>query len=162
MELTVAHHVSSAGWFIIFSWFKNIPKYVTILDIILISFYIMKIYTPLLPRGSAEHKAASFCRFLPQRRAFCSHHEIPPRRPQTSISVFPRELPPGARGQSAASCQPRNVTSPLPHTHKHTHLLHTQPPGCLPAPEHSTIYFASPKEGTHAKWIREKTLSMCM
>lgn len=46
----------------------------------------------------------------------------PPWRPQTSISVFPWELPPGARGQSAASCQPRNVTSPqtrtrlLPHS----------------------------------------------
>jgi len=40
----------------------------------------------------------------------------PPRRPQTSISVFPRELPPGTRGQSVASCRPRNVTSPPTHT----------------------------------------------
>lgn len=63
--------------------------------------------------------------FLLQRRAFCSHHEIPPpspRRPQTSISVFPQELPPGTRGQSAASCQPRNVTSPQTHARTHTSL----------------------------------------
>lgn len=61
--------------------------------------------------------------FLPQRRAFCSHHEIPPRRPQTSISVFPWELPPGARGQTVASCQPRNVTSPQTHMHTPTHSV---------------------------------------
>lgn len=55
--------------------------------------------------------------FQSQRKAFCSHHEIPPRRPQTSISVFPRERPPGTWGHSAASRQPRNVTSPQKHTH---------------------------------------------
>lgn len=98
--------------------------------------------------------------FLPQRRAFCSHHEILPRRPQTSISVFPRELPPGVRGQSAASCQPRNVTSPQTHTRKHryTSLLHTQPRSCLLAPEHSKIYFASPSPAkeVHAREMNKR------
>lgn len=73
--------------------------------------------------GKARLQFVLYRSSVPQCKAFCSHHEILPPRPQTSISVFPRELPPGARGQSAASCQPRNVTSPHTHTQAHTHIL---------------------------------------
>lgn len=37
--------------------------------------------------------------------------------PKPPSASFPRELPPGARGQSAAPCQPRYVTSLQTHTH---------------------------------------------
>lgn len=82
------------------------------------------------PHNSLKHEAgreeaSSLCntgRFCCSARLFVHTMKCPPWRPQTSISVFPWELPPGARGQSAASCQPRNVTSPqtrtrlLPHS----------------------------------------------
>lgn len=95
-----------------------------------------------------------------QRRAFCSHREIPPRRPQTSISVFPQELPPGTRGQSAASCQPRNVTSPQ--THTYTHLLpYTKPHGCLPAPEHCNLLCISiGRQGGHTLKMNKREVCL--
>lgn len=69
-----------------------------------------------------------------------------PRRPQTSISVFPRELAPGTRGQSVASCQPRNVTSPPTCTQT-----------CLLAPPLSMVFHQLPKR---EKCMREMRASI--
>lgn len=82
--------------------------------------------------------------------AFCSHDEFPLRRAAASISVFPQELPPGARGQSAASCQPRNVTHTC--THARTHTRNPM----FPAPLRLlTIYFVCHRGHVHAYKIRE-------
>lgn len=82
---------------------------------------------------------------------FCSHDEFPLRRAAASISVFPRELPPGMRGQSAASCQPRNVTSPQTHTH-----ARARPPRPCPGVNaHNLLTSMSPR--THARIQNERS-----
>lgn len=96
--------------------------------------------------------------FLPQRKAFCSHHKIPP--PETPD--LHQCLSPGApsrregaecRFMSAQKCHITSNTHT--HTYSHTSPLHT----ALWLPPYFAIYFVSPlaaKEGTYAKRMRER------
>lgn len=108
---------------------------------------------------AGREEASSLChtgRFCCSARLFVHTMKCPPWRPQTSISVFPWELPPGARGQSAASCQPRNVTSPQTRTRL---LPHSPVVASSPLRQFA---FASPppaEEGTRpgeTRWGRER------
>lgn len=96
----MAYYVPSIRAFMIFVHaLKKTKQNIDYFETTFISSYVIQINTTTCP---PQHKSNSSIKqvvrrlqlvfyrsFLPQRRAFCSHHEIPPRRPQTSISVFP-------------------------------------------------------------------------